>query len=61
MKKEVFKHYKKMYTKCLLESIHNFVSECTRDNISITMNKRFVYIKDWFDAGILYVHNLLDN
>ena len=28
--------------------------------ILITINKRVVYVKDWFDAGILHVHHLLD-
>ena len=27
----------------------------------MTINKRFVYTKDWFDAGIIFVHHLLDN
>ena len=56
--KDGFKHYKKMYTNCLPESMHGFVSECIHYNINI--NKRILYIKDWFDAGILYVHHLLD-
>ena len=58
--KDVFKHYKKKYTKCLPESMHDFVSECIHYNIDITIKKRVVYIKDWFDAGTLYVNCLLD-
>ena len=46
--KDVFKHYKKKYTKCLPESMHDFVSECIHYNIDITIKKRVVYIKDWF-------------
>ena len=30
-------------------------------NINIAINKRIVYIKGWFDAGILFVHHLMDN
>ena len=30
-------------------------------NINIAINKRIVYIKGWFDAGILFVHYLMDN
>ena len=59
--KDVLKHYKKLYTKCLPKNIHDFVSECRHYNINITINKRVVYIKDWFDAGIISVHHLMDN
>ena len=59
--RDVLKHYKKLYTKCLPENIHDFVSECIRYNVSITINKRIIYIKDWFDAGIIFVHHLMDN
>ena len=38
-----------------------FESECIHYNIIITVNKRVVYIKDWFDAGIIFVHRLMDN
>ena len=44
--KDVLKHYKKLYTKCLPKNIHDFVSECRHYNINITINKRVVYIKD---------------
>ena len=33
-------------TKCLPENIHDFVSECIRYDINMTVNKRVVYIKD---------------
>ena len=59
--KGVLKHYKKLHTKCLPENTHNFVSECIHGNVSITINKRVVYITDWFDAGIVFVHHLMDN
>ena len=59
--KGVLKHYKKLHTKCLPENTHNFVSECIHCNVSITINKRVVYITDWFDAGIVFVHHLMDN
>ena len=60
--KDILKHYKKLYTKCLPEKILNdFVSECTHYNININVNKRVVYIKDWFNAGIIFVHHLMDN
>ena len=59
--KDVLKHYKKLYTKCLPENIHDFVSECIHYNINITINKKVVYIKDWFEAGIIFVHHLMDN
>ena len=59
--KDVLKHYKKLYTKCLPENIHDFVSECIHYNINITINKMVVYIKDWFDAGIIFVLHLMDN
>ena len=48
------------HTKCLPESIHDFVSECIHCNINITIDKRVVYIKDWFGTCILCVHHLLD-
>ena len=37
------------------------MSKCIHNDISITINKRVVYINDWFDAGIVFVHNLMDN
>ena len=37
------------------------MSECLHYHISITINNRVVYIKDWFDAGIIFVHHLMDN
>ena len=36
------------------------MSECIHYNTNITINKRVNYTKDWFDAGILFVHHLLD-
>ena len=59
--KDVLKHYKKRYTKRLPENIHNFESDCIHCNINITINKRVVYINDWFDAGIIFLHHLMDN
>ena len=59
--KDVLKHYKKLYTKCLQEYIHDFVSECIHYNITITVNKRVVYINDWFDACIIFVQHLMYN
>ena len=47
--------------KGLPENIHDFVSECIHCNVSITIIKRVVYTKDWFDAGIVFVRHLMDN
>ena len=60
--KDFLKHYKKLYNFFLPKHIYDFMSECLHYNISITItiNKRVVYIKDWFDAGIIFVHHLMD-
>jgi len=58
--KDVQKHCKKRYTKCLPENDHHFVlSECIHYHISVTVNKNVVYIKDWFDAGIVFIHHVM--
>ena len=39
----------------------NIKALCIHYSINITFSKWVVYIKDWFDAGILFVHHLMDN
>ena len=60
--KDVLKQCKKRYTKCLPENYHHFVlSECIHYNIGVTVNKNVVYIKDWYDAGIVFIHHVMYN
>lgn len=57
--KDVLKHYRKLYMKCLPNSIHDFVSECIHYNVNILRDNKVVFLKEWFDAGIVYVRQLL--
>ena len=36
-RRDVLKHYKKFYIKCLPECTHDFVSECIHRNININL------------------------
>ena len=49
-------HYKILYTKCSPTNVNEFMSECLHCNVNIKRGKRVVYVKDWFDAGNLFVY-----
>jgi exonuclease III len=59
--KDVLKHYKKLYMKCLPTSIHDFAGECIHYNINILRDNKVVFLKEWCDASIIYVRQLINN
>jgi hypothetical protein len=57
--RDVMKHYKKLYAKCQIISTEEFCAECIHYNVNILREKKVVFVKEWYDAGILYVRQLL--
>ena len=58
--RDVLKHYKKLNFKCMPEGVHKFMSECLHYNVNITRDKRVVYVKEWVDAGLLTLRQLVN-
>ena len=58
--KDVMKHYKKIYVRLTVNDIHEFMSECIFYNINITRDKKVIFVKEWFEEGILKVNQLVN-
>ena len=41
---DVFKHYKKLYGKCIPATLDDFASECVHYNVNICRGKRVIFI-----------------
>jgi hypothetical protein len=59
--KDVFRHYKKLYTKSVASSLDEFLAECIHYNINILRDRRIVFVKEWMDAGIIYIIHLIND
>ena len=42
---DVFKHYKKLYGKCIPATLDDFASECVHYNVNICRGKRAIFNK----------------
>ena len=58
--RDVLRRYKRLYTKCSPANVKYFMSECLHYNVNTKRGKRVVYVKEWFDAGIFFVHQLVN-
>jgi hypothetical protein len=58
---DVAKHFKRLSLKCIPNSEHNFLAECIFYNTNITRGGKVEFVKEWYNFGILYVHQLLNN
>ena len=54
--RDVLRRYKRLYTKCSRTNVVEFMSECVHCNVNIKRGKTVVYVKEWFNAGIVFVH-----
>ena len=59
--KDVLRSYKKLVLKCKPKTDADFLRECIHYNVNILRDNHTVILKEWFDAGILHVHSLLDD
>jgi hypothetical protein len=57
--KDVLRHYKKLCLKCSPTNVNEFVLECIYYNENIKRERKVIFVKEWFDAGIVYVHQLV--
>lgn len=51
--RDVLKHYKKLYGKCVPTTFDDFVSECLHYNANVCREKRVIHIKNWIDHGVV--------
>ena len=58
--KDVLKHYRKLYTKCFIDTIDDFMNDCIHYNLNILRDKKVVYLKEWVDTGILFIRHLVN-
>ena len=58
--KDVLRHFKKLYMRCVPKSVDAFMAECIHYNINILRDKQVIYVKEWVDIGILFVHQLVN-
>ena len=42
------------------DDVHQFMSECLHYNVNITRDNRVVYVKEWVDAGVLKLRQLVN-
>ena len=56
---DVFKHYKKLNSKCVPSSFEEFASEKLHYNVNICRDNKVIFIKSWIENGILAVGHLL--
>ena len=59
--KDVFKHLKRLYQtdQCKPKTSADFVCECIFFNPNIKRDNVTIYLKKWFDAGVVYIGHLL--
>ena len=56
--RDVLRHYKRLCTKCFPTNVDKFMSECIHYNVNIKRGRQVVYVKEWFDADSLFLHQL---
>jgi hypothetical protein len=57
---DVLRHYKKLHCHCTPNSTEEFLAETIFYNVNIKRGNGTIYIKQWHDAGILFVNQLLN-
>ena len=57
--KDVLRHYKKLCQICTSQSCDEFLCENIHYNANILRDKNVVYVKEWCNAGIIYVKHLI--
>ena len=57
--RDVLRHYKRLCTKCSPTNVDEFM--CIHYNTNIKRGRRVVYVKEWFDADILFLHQKMTN
>ena len=57
---DVFKHYKKLYGKCIPATLADFASECVHYNVNICRGEKghFCFFK-WVDCGVVSIGQAL--
>lgn len=55
----MLRHHKKLCLKCPPTSANEFVLECVYYNVIIKTEKKVIFVKEWFDPEILFVHQLV--
>ena len=58
--KDVLRHYKKISSKCTVSTIDEFMADCIHYNINILRDRKVVYVKEWCEAGILWIRHLVN-
>lgn len=58
---DVAKHYKKLCNKYTVDSAYNFLSEHIHYNANITRDKKVIFVKQWVDANIYQIKDLMNN
>ena len=56
--KDVLKHFKCLYTKCIPTTPAEFMAECIHYNKYIIRGRHVVFVKEWVDQHLLYIHQL---
>ena len=57
--KDVLLHFKKLCTKCIVKTKEDFVSERIFYNKNILVGKKTVYFRDWTNAGVGAIYDLV--
>jgi hypothetical protein len=58
--KDVMRHYKKLYAKCKIITLDEFMAECIHYNINILRDRQVIFVKEWCDAGIVHIRHLVN-
>ena len=58
--KDICKHLKKLQHRCKVLNLNEFLAENIYYNINIMQDKKTVFIKTWYDAGITKIHHLIN-
>jgi len=58
--KDVFKHMKNLFKKCIPNTAHEFLAEHIQYNTSILRDKKTIYVKEWHDYNIFLIRQLLN-
>ena len=59
--KDVLRHYKKVSSKCDVSTLDEFLAECIHYNIHIVRDRKVIFVKEWCDAGIFWIRQLLND
>ena len=58
--REVLIHFKSLYRKSIPKNPAEFLSECIHYNSNIIRDHHVVFVKEWYDNNILYIHQLFN-